>query len=47
MTFASMINLIPMFLYGNPDVKNIISGYLGFILLGLAAISMGQFFKPH
>lgn len=45
MTFASMINLIPMFLYGNPDVKNIISGYLGFILLGLAAISMGQFFS--
>ena len=35
MTLATFINLIPMFLYGNPHIINIVSGYIGFVLLGI------------
>ena len=45
MTAATLVNLIPMFLYGNPHITNIISGYLGFILLGMASISVGQLYS--
>ncbi len=45
MTLATGINLIPLFLYGNPDSSTILSGYLGFILLGMACLAVGQFFS--
>ncbi len=45
MTVATFVNLIPMFLYGNPHLVNIICGYIGFILLGMASISIGLFFS--
>ncbi len=45
MTAATFVNLIPMFLYGNPHITNIISGYLGFTLLGMASISVGQLYS--
>ena len=45
MTAASCINLIPLYLYGNPQTLNILAGYIGFILLGMACISIGQFFS--
>ncbi len=45
MTLATFINLIPMFLYGNPHIINIVSGYIGFVLLGMASISIGQLYS--
>lgn len=45
MTAATGINLIPLYLYGNPETSTILSGYLGFILLGMACLAVGQFFS--
>jgi len=45
MTAATAINLIPLYLYGNPETKTILSGYLGFVLLGMACLAVGQFFS--
>lgn len=45
MTAATAINLIPLYLYGNPETTTIVSGYFGFLLLGLASLAIGQFFS--
>jgi len=45
MTISTLVNLIPMFMYGNPHITNLLSGYIGFMLLGMACISIGQFFS--
>ncbi len=45
MTLATCINIIPLYLYGNPDTSTILSGYLGFLLLGMASLAIGQFFS--
>ena len=45
MTLATCIDLIPLYLYGTPETKTIVSGYLGFVLLGMACLAIGQFFS--
>ncbi len=45
MVAFSCINLVPLYLFGNPQTPNIIAGYIGFILLGMACIAIGQFFS--
>jgi ABC-2 type transport system permease protein len=45
MTAATAINLIPLYLYGNPETKTILTGYIGFVLLGMACLAVGQFFS--
>jgi len=45
MVAATSINLIPLFLYGTPDGTTILSGYLGFLLLGMTCLAIGQFFS--
>ena len=45
MTLGTAINLVPMYLYGNPETSTIFSGYLGFILLGMACLAIGQLFS--
>ncbi|HWA11478.1 MAG TPA: ABC transporter permease subunit [Burkholderiales bacterium] len=45
MTAATWINLVPLFLYGNPEATTILSGYLGFVLLGMACLAVGQLFS--
>jgi ABC-2 type transport system permease protein len=45
MTAATAIDLIPLYLYGNPETKTILSGYVGFLMLGLACLAVGQFFS--
>ncbi len=45
MTLATAINLVPLYLYGNPETKTILSGYIGFILVGMASLALGQFFS--
>jgi ABC-2 type transport system permease protein len=45
MTTATGINLIPLYLYGTPQTSTILSGYIGFVLLGMACLAIGQFFS--
>jgi ABC-2 type transport system permease protein len=45
MTAATGVNLVPLFLYGTPDATLILSGYIGFVLLGLACLAIGQLFS--
>ncbi len=45
MTLGSMIDLIPLYLFGHPETSTILSGYLGFFLLGMACLAIGQFFS--
>jgi len=45
MTLATCINLIPLFMYGNPEATTILAGYIGFLLLGLTCVAIGQFFS--
>lgn len=45
MTAGTMIDLIPLYLYGNPETTTIAAGYLGFFLLGMACLAIGQFFS--
>ncbi len=45
MTVGTAINLIPLYLYGDPETTTILAGYLGFILVGMACLAIGQFFS--
>lgn len=45
MTVGTFIDLVPLYLFGNPQTTNIISGYIGFYLLGMACLAIGQFFS--
>jgi ABC-2 type transport system permease protein len=45
MTGFTLINLIPLYLYGNPETSTIFCGYLGFLLLGMACLAVGQLFS--
>lgn len=42
MTLGTMVDLVPLYLFGNPETLAILSGYLGFFLLGMACIAVGQ-----
>jgi len=41
MIAGTLIYLVPLFLYGDPDSGPIVSGYIGAILLGLSFLSIG------
>ena len=45
MTIGTFIDLLPMYLFAEPETTTIISGYIGFFLLGLACLAVGQFFS--
>lgn len=45
MTIGSSINLVPLYLFGNPETTTILAGYIGFLLLGMACLALGQFFS--
>jgi len=45
MTLATGINLVPLYMFGNPETKTILSGYIGFVLMGMACLAIGQFFS--
>lgn len=42
---GTLVDLIPLYLYGNPHTLTIVSGYLGFVLLGMACLAIGQLFS--
>lgn len=45
MTAGTLIDLVPLYLFGNPQTTTIVAGYVGFVLLGLACLAVGQFFS--
>lgn len=44
-TAGTLVDLIPLYLFGTPETTTILSGYIGFVLLGLAALAIGQLFS--
>jgi ABC-2 type transport system permease protein len=45
MTAATGIDVVPLYLFGQPETSTILSGYLGFVLLGMAFLAIGQMFS--
>jgi ABC-2 type transport system permease protein len=45
MTLGTLIDLVPLYVFGNPHTSTIIAGYIGFVLLGMACLAVGQFFS--
>ena len=45
MTAGTLIDVVPLYLFGNPEGLTILSGYIGFILLGMACLAIGQLFS--
>jgi ABC-2 type transport system permease protein len=45
MTAGTLVDLIPLYLFGNPETTTILAGYIGFVLLGMACLAVGQFFS--
>jgi ABC-2 type transport system permease protein len=44
-TAGTLVDLIPLYVFGNPETTTIVSGYIGFVLLGMACLAVGQFFS--
>ena len=42
MAAGTLIDLVPLYLFGNPETMTIVAGYLGFLLLGMACLAVGQ-----
>jgi ABC-2 type transport system permease protein len=45
MTVGTLIDVVPLYLFGDPDTTTILAGYVGFVLLGMACLAIGQFFS--
>jgi ABC-2 type transport system permease protein len=44
-TAGTLVDLVPLYLFGTPETMTILSGYLGFLLLGMASLAVGQLFS--
>ena len=44
-TTGTLIDLVPLYLFGTPETLTILSGYLGFVLLGMACLAIGELFS--
>jgi len=44
-TAGTLVDLIPLYLFGTPETTTILAGYIGFLLLGLACLAVGQLFS--
>jgi len=42
---GTMVDLVPLYLFGTPETTTIVAGYLGFVLLGMACLAVGLFFS--
>jgi len=41
-TAGTLVDLVPLYLFGNPETLTILAGYIGFVLLGMACLAIGQ-----
>jgi ABC-2 type transport system permease protein len=42
---GTLVDLVPLYLFGTPETLTIVAGYLGFVLLGMACLAVGQLFS--
>jgi ABC-2 type transport system permease protein len=42
---GTTVDLLPLYLYGNPETMTIVAGYVGFALLGMACLAIGELFS--
>jgi ABC-2 type transport system permease protein len=42
-TAGTLVDLVPLYLFGKPETMTILAGYIGFLLLGMACLAIGQF----
>ena len=42
---GTLVDLVPIYLFGTPETTTILAGYLGFVLLGMACLAVGLFFS--
>lgn len=42
---GTTVDLIPLYLYGHPETTAIVAGYVGFVLLGMACLAIGELFS--
>jgi ABC-2 type transport system permease protein len=42
---GTLVDLIPLYLFGTPETTTILAGYVGFVLLGLACLAIGELFS--
>jgi ABC-2 type transport system permease protein len=40
-TAGTLVDLVPLYLFGTPETTAIVAGYLGFVLLGMACLAIG------
>lgn len=45
MMAVTVVHMLVLFVYGNPEWKPIVTGYLGMVLLGASFLSVGLFFS--
>jgi ABC-2 type transport system permease protein len=45
MTAGTVVDLVPLYLFGTPETTTILAGYIGFLLLGMACLGVGLFFS--
>jgi len=45
MLSGTLIDLVPLYLFGTPETTTIFAGYLGFVLLGMACLAVGELFS--
>jgi ABC-2 type transport system permease protein len=42
---GTLVDLVPLYLFGTPETTTILAGYIGFVLLGLACLAIGELFS--
>jgi ABC-2 type transport system permease protein len=45
LTVGTLVDLVPLYLFGAPETTTILAGYLGFVLLGMACLAIGELFS--
>jgi ABC-2 type transport system permease protein len=44
-TAGTVVDLVPLYLFGTPETTTILAGYFGFVLLGMACLAVGLLFS--
>jgi ABC-2 type transport system permease protein len=42
---GTVVDLVPLYLFGTPETTTILAGYIGFMLLGVACLAVGELFS--
>jgi ABC-2 type transport system permease protein len=42
---GTLVDLVPLYLFGTPETLTIVAGYVGFVLLGMACLAIGELFS--